>query len=116
MKHLLFFVILILGSKLSAQTKPINQGVYYFENTNSSLKRTDAVFYGISAVRSKENTNQPFFKLTSFSRGGEKLEEYKGYGLGNLTNNGASILLSTGEKFEFTGKIKMEAELTVGPL
>lgn len=116
MKHLLFFVLLIFSSKLSAQTKPINQGVYYFENTTSLLKRTDAVFYGISVVRSKDNTNQPYFKLTSFSRGGEKIEEYKGYGLGNLTNNGASILLSTGEKFEFTGKIKMEAELTVGPL
>ena len=115
MKHLLFFVLLISFSKLSAQTKPINQGVYYFENTTSLLKRTNAVFYGISVVRSKDNTNQPYFKLTSFSRAGEKIEEYKGYGLGNLTHNGASILLSTGEKFEFTGKIKMEAELTVGP-
>ena len=114
MKHLLFFVLLTFSIKVSAQTKPINQGVYYFENTTSILKRNDASFYGISAVRSKTDTNQPYFKITSFSRNGEKIDEYTGYGLGNLIHNGASILLSTGEKFEFTGKIKMEADITVG--
>lgn len=116
MKHLLFFVLLISISKLSAQTKPITQGVYYFERTNSVLQRNDAIFYGISAIKTKDKTNQSYFKLTSFSSAGEKIDEYVGYGLGNLTNNGASVLLSTGEKFEFTGKIKMEAELIVGPL